>query len=913
MTRLATIIALVLMAAIIAAESTMVVTIDAPGSAGMVSAYDPVGTMGDNHARLLLNVTTELGNVQKRRELDTVGGNTISLLSAMGYWNWGSQNKQVVATSADSSGVAGLAQIHYSDAAGFDLGNWIDGPPFMSSAGRTGWVAHKNLAVAYNEYSLPAIFTTDVGVYYDSTESDSSGYSARAFVPLAPGQLGAGLVGDIGDGDLTGAYEYRVRFHAQNDSSLFNFPICGNTTMRVSRPGPASNVVYPRNQNVVLTYFPRYPDYTAASWWTTIERRSITGRRGWHTLARIEVDTVAGFYYIDDKSDADLIDTYAEVADTMIHSSCTLVTAIIDSFPVPGGMIPYGMSGSAADTITADDAAILSDDNSGLLYAFRDSTYYFQVAHLDPATGIESPLGPATAGRMVYLTTSGGGADSSLRAALWRFPRVNTTERPDWLRLYQNVRLTGLVGSGDTSFVYAILDVRAEAEGGIYAQAYTIKTGEWPDARVTVGLDTDTLYLNLVYDYQYPTDFFGNILSRPPYLEGNDKCFSTMAYSMGRFWGAGDDGCQTCVYYSEIDSAHLWPAINFVDLGTDRAEEVVAVVPAMGNTGLYAFMSNTIWMAYGFDPVYDFSIRQISNGIGAVSKDLVVVGRDSRGIETIYFMSPELKIYSLTEFGPPVEISQPIEDWVLAIFDTSYDQASAKGRGFRLGESVKWQCDSCYERHLAFSFSTGIWSLEQYQDADSAAYVPRGSFAYDTSSRTLGFPDFSDYIYTANGEALRHEALSQTKIDASYRFPWAYQTKYYGRDGLLWWLQEIQLTAQVPPDGDTTRWCALYYRIYNEKEDSVAGDFVVVSSDNSADIILQPPQHVGKYLSIELYGRGNEALATNTIFNQMILSQLQLTFKSAGQSAVSDSIHTEIQVSGENPWEAHDGLGNPSN
>lgn len=480
-------------------------------------------------------------------------------------------------------------------------------------------------------------------------------------------------------------------------------------------------------------------------------------------------------------------------------------------------------------------------------HAGDDSIYWMAYSYYDPVTGMESPLGPTSHGK---LCDSAG--DSLTLASLQT--GTPASGRPGWMRLYQGIKTAALYGGGDTTIWYGLYEMRT----GDSANA--IVWGNWTDVQVTTGLDTSTITVDTIYEYQVFTNISGDPIVRPPYNYDNQIPFSDIDKFGGRFWGIGDPVCPSCVYYSGYDTVWNWYMTDPFVLGSGVNDELVAL-EHLGNT-LYAFKHNSIWAIRGSDVEYNLMFEQMTNATGAVKRETVVKHND-----IVYFLSPELRVYELSGGGLK-EISQPIEDRIDSIFKSSvvaaatwgadYQAAMDDARMFIFGDAVKLLNDSSGNM-LSYHVPTGTWWPEYY-----TSYIPLGSFKYDSTEGLAGH-GAGDILFNHSSGSFRHEYPHKYTVDYPSNFTYEAEMAV-GGDGINLYTVD-QIIFNVYP----LSYNYLRYNVYNETGDSLCSSSYAMTTDSSGVYVWDVRPHTPcvyprvKFWAKtgETYGAGGDPPAVN--------------------------------------------------
>lgn len=821
------------------------------GVGGMQSNY-AFNTLNPTQIRYGLNVDTwtTFGEIKKRCGISTLGSNNVSL-----YGAWGNNNVELnvsVAIGIKAHASYGLGQFVYTDSFGLSLQSHTASEELFPYKD----VAHDftdvgDITIHADGKSIPVIFTQKQTYKVNNSFPDSTGWEPH-FVSMgleAPGQLRAQVTST--SGNLKGKYVYAYRFF-KITSGLEG---CHSVTHdSVGYRSVASATVYPKSQKVAVTLFDNYP---VNAWWyfegqhyswcypnntkVLLERKKLDGKNEWFIIDTLTYSIDSQLVYIDNVSDT--------ISATVQHTT-EYSDAII---PIPGQLW----------RLTNGDGFLTDTSDTG--------SWRLAYSYYDPILRIESPLGQTVAvsgsGNSIIAQVTKGWSDSN---------------RPKWIRLYQTIHSFLLAGGGDTTVFYGIGQFRANdlmlgdilpgstchdslvIGDATYNDTLVILT--WADSQVVNGIDSAdiTLVIDTIgqfFPYNELRNGFGDPVTIPPHKYDNQIPFSDIEYYDGRLWGIGNPACPSCIFYSSrntyLESMFNWSPYNYWDINEGILGEVIALERAegLGGEALYAFKENGIYFITG--GATNLRIRIIKRGVGAISKKAITKHR-----ETVYFMSPDLRIYSLR--GNEVnEISQPIENWIDSIF---YNEMVAPTYcvAFELGDAVKWFNTGAISNPptvgkggygLSYHTNTGHWSIQQY--GRTGAYVPVGSFLYDTTENK---EDYVELVYSDTAIPLRYEN-NRAYSDAGNETNWAVWLPYYGDYKNNLQIQKFQATL-----GDRSGYSNLRYGVWDQDGDSLCADALVLFGQGD-NLSIDLPYNEEKFLQLrfwmiagEQYTSGQELL-----------------------------------------------------
>jgi hypothetical protein len=372
-----------------------------------------------------------------------------------------------------------------------------------------------------------------------------------------------------------------------------------------------------------------------------------------------------------------------------------------------------------------------------------------------------------------------------------------------------------------------------------------------------------------IYQWELMTDEWGDIIFRPS--DGFDQIydlqvpFKGIAVANNTLFGFGHPEFPNKLYWSEAGEMSIWPVANELSIKEAVNDEIVDVVPVVNRLSedfLYVIKHHNIFLVSGDFPGYGFDVFQSGTydytqigSVGALSKSAIKEYGD-----VIYFMSPHLRCYALASTGEPLEISQPIENRIDSIFDTSYTTAYQYCRAVMLDEEVAWFNENTGEA-IAFNTTNGLWSVQDYsyseRDEGSFSISPRGSFAYDSSTATEGFGYGSEKIFVADTTLplfVRNRGNDQVYTP---NVSWRAILPVVGDGQKLGSIREFQIlmndSAHICGYGSQSRRLRVW--VYNLDGDSLCVDSFVVDKDSPREhniLRAHLPDNFGSWLSFGL-------------------------------------------------------------
>lgn len=708
---------------------------------------------------------------------------------------------------------------------------------------------------------------------------------------LAPGQLGVSIRNV--SSSISGAVRYRYAY--QHSST---------ETDSLSYPGPASNFIYPDNQQVMLTFFEDRPHTSVAAADTfnfvSILRQIDNGP--WYNIDRLQ-------YFRERSQNAtpDYIDSVAPgtdsaggvwlyVWDSLGMELGSNQSKISDTTPRPGSFVKDTTRGSPRGNLVSDTVDF-------------SATYWIAYSYYDPVTGFESPLGPSTkiSSRDGFVDSlPGNNGDSGM--VTYRKGYTDEDDRPSWIRVYRSL-------ANDSTVMIGLYELRANLMSNDSVKFYrNWIPGYVTDANALAGTIT-ALMTNWNYGADQPQGDilqhpagdnwrgiplmdqgnrvitsgsyedhhrvvrnasnalvgpYGGAVIRPPYIWGCPIIFSDVQFAMGRMWGIGDPEFPQRLYYSGYDSVYNWSPADYLSMDEDDADEIVAVEKAEGAYGdvLYVFKHNKILMVTGYDPERDLTYFPISTEIGAVRKQAIVkVGRD------IYFLSPAYKIYRLRGATEPLEISKPVEDKLVDLFDfylTGWSSYGAKKPlAYRLIDHIAWTHEDT-SASIVYNFKMNSWSIYEYGYPDTSGAAafdvnPHLSVIYDTLQSKAGFRVDNPYLVDDEGDFwLERDVASDNGTGLTLWPKLSYTSPCYGDGEGLWRIKRVIFNMRV----DTTKIDTFFVTVLDQDGDSLEAARMATANTGANDEIfeIELPEHEASCVSFKITTVRGIASTGTTVF-----------------------------------------------
>jgi len=857
--------------------------IEAPGSAGMNSRID-VDQVGKNESRYSenVNISEHPGKIVKRNPYISFGDNNAISYGAYGYinpiWDYNiilgvSDNINSVKARVDLTASPDTLMYYTfpTDTAinnisvSADGGSGIQDSALLNSflgGGNYDFCDFNDFVIISDGENIPYVFVprddsmtslSAAGLW----DGDIEYYRPRvsSIGMEAPGQLKVNPVHSTEGTERSGLYRYTYLY----DSS-------GSAPTAIP-----SRWVELNSQNCMLSLFEGFPSNGANDTTTfIIWRQKYTEL--WYAIDTFVTTADAAGYPIH------YVDSLADGTGTSLGSYPTLLyrnsTRYNSSSKIPGAFYRSGF----ADTVSYAEPYSLAS------HAYGDSLYYVAYSYYDPITGIESPLGPLTFGKLI------DSADEPDSVLAYAFIKAITSEleRSRWIRCYRSKMMLSAnsqpIKQPDEVVMYGMYQLRANE---MYSANVTASGWDylwWPgwvsDDSLANGVDTVDAYDLVIHrNYDILRDDDGEVVIRPPFISSCEIPFSDVEEANYRLWGIGDPLYPSRLYYSEFNQIYDWSPVNYLEFGKDK---LVALkkLPYGDAEVLLVFGYNTVYIIGGEDVEYDASVNVLTSKCGAVSRRTVISTEDE-----IFFMSPNMKIYS-TKGGVPEIISNTIENYIDTIF-TNYDSAKINARTFRTTDKIIFfALDE--KKGLAFDLLSRTWDIETYSDS----MLPVGSFRHDTTSQT-GYSELDYWIFQADSDTIlgvpygkrfirdAPEAEADTYHTSagasSHVVPFAYQTKFYGDGQWLYEIQKLQFTAK----GDSLRY--VYLTVYDENEDSLLVDSVLFLSSQMQNYTTAFKFHQGKRLSVRFWTKVPVGKFTR-VFE---LSDIKVDLRKLGEDATN--------------------------
>lgn len=814
------------------------------GIGGMQSNY-AFNTLDPTQIRYGLNIDTWTtpGSIRKRFGYPCVGDNNIAL-----YGAWGNKNIKLnvsVGVGIKTHATYGLGQFCYTDS--FSIGfqdNTISQSIFPYRDSRHDFTDLGDFTIYCDGKSIPSIFTQEQTFKVNDSVPDSTGWGPH-FISMgleAPGQLRAQVTSTAGS--LNGSYQYALSFfHWKHKPGYSTVDYWMGDTAIIGEHGIPSASVYPHNQKVAVTLFENqppfgrttvggyiwtYPDSTKA----LLLRKKLDGKQIWNIIDTLYYALDSQLVYIDSISDT--------------------ISAVIDT--------ASSRRGDSANTPIPGQFLLATDIDNIDTGSWRVAYSYY-----DPITGIESPLSRPMkvdgTGDSILATFAKGWTDSN---------------RPKWIRVYQTINDVLLAGGGDTSVYYGIFQVRANdcfiGEKGVMTDSLvfgdTTRYGiTWSDSQVVNGIDSTDLALindtiSVLHSWNNLRNAFGDPVTIPPHHYDCQIPFKDIEYYEGRLWGIGDPECPSCLYYSEVNAPPYsnvfnWSLSNVWDINEGAHGELIALKRAegLGGEAMYAFKRNAIYLITG--GANDLNVRLIKTGVGPINGKMIV-----KKDETIYFMSQNLRIYSLNGIIL-TDISSPIEDRVDSLF-VSDENVYTYGVSFASEDHVKFYhtgapgisiTNGLAGYGLSYNIISKSWTFEQL--GETGAYVPIGSFIYDTSS-SRNNEGFIELLYSDTAMKLIYQ--SHTSFNdflgsaTGYEIPdWEVRFPFYGNYVDGWSINNFQLSLS-----NIATQSYLRYGVYDNLGNAEFTDAAIVSPTTNENTNVDLPFNEGKFLQLRFWMVGGE-------------------------------------------------------
>lgn len=654
----------------------------------------------------------------------------------------------------------------------------------------------------------------------------------------APGQLRVMLANK--SGNLSGAYQYRIRYAGFDGDSL-------------GSPGIPSATVYPDSQAVLVTLFEgrafRFKSGLTRD--SSVGDSSLSGS-GWQIvyLERRKSDAdwnVVSWFPMHSEDTLVYVDTVGDSSGTLIAvSSLDLPTR---SVPTPGAYYFCNVSDSAVDADGAWAAARLASSSLEI------DTYYVAYSYYDPVSDLESPLGPKN---YIVGPLSVTGADSLLELAYKGITKL--TERPHYIRFYRSLR-------NDSSAMYCMFQLHANdpymtSMNGTYL-GMGIPVGWGTDAVIQTGLIGEDEPAGPIFSDTniYVATSDGDPVIRPPYISGCAVPFSDIEWFANRVWGIGDPEFKQRLYYSEEDNIGDIPATNYIGLDEDDNDELVALASADVDI-LYAFKHNKIFGVTGYDPQYDLQFQTISSRHGAVNANSVV-----KVSPFVYFLSGDFNLYRLVG-GSIDTVSTTVTASIKAMFSSGQSLRNY-GRLLLFNDRILLTNDSSGST-LAYYFNENAWAT--YSTRSTHRFII--GFAYDTLENNSGFLPNDDWLLLGNHARLIKEVNRygiDSLLDTVSYIPFVYQTPFIGDGENVYEITEAIVSAKA------ARSTNIRAVVYNSYGDSLMTARLTMDTLNNNYRLGFGP-HIGKYLSVRI--------AADTTLGKLTINDVTLNYRMIGHEKI---------------------------
>lgn len=819
-----------------------------PGLKGMNSNTDPM-QLEPTEARYLYNMTaTETpGAIRGRRGLlmvtDQDGASNLN--GAYGYYHsrkgWkilfgieqnlvASKNKYTLLVrsdtfgtwmthnDADSIGDTNLAFIKMTGNSEFvDFVKYDDNLIFTDGNLTPLVFTAERIIVDTTDTTTAEFYTLDTGQY--SPYVTSLGFEA-------PGQLRVSTVGigvraipigqDPTDYTKTGAYQYKYAYLIDGNSDG-DFDDSDDSVTFASIP---SKTIYLEDNDAYLTGFELQAkgfiggvSSIKDSLNCVVIRRKDNG--AWYVIDTIlDPSLTLGdqIRYEDTKADGDTL--YRWVDDTLGMFLQSNPMKIVEEAARPGAFVRDPLPHTIGLRAKISDGTICD----------TTETRWIAYSYYDPITNVESPMGPATKIDKQNDYATGTNDDT---VATYRKGYSNDIERPSHIRAYRSA------GDDSTDFIgmyefRANLMMRGDSIKlnwiPVYVTDDSARIGEITGGATNWNYSVIGLELENV-DTRFGTqpwkikrkfsgrpanlliDAFGGPINRPslyPFRYGCPYVLSDLEFSVGRMWGIGDPEFPQRLYYSDFNDIANWQPNAFFSMDEDDDDELVAIVKMEGSFGpiLYALKHNKIFIIIGYDPASDLTFYPVDTEIGAANhKSVIKVGK------SVFFLSPDYKVYELIGDSKPLEISLPVADEFLSLFQYSSGWGQFRDNGtpmaYRITDHVVFANEDS-TRALAYNYKNKSWSIFEYgnPDVSPTEYIkPRFSFNFDTTQGNRGFSKNSYYVVDDSNRLFLEHAFNYDKNDIGgakiLGFDRQYTSSCYGDGKYLWKLLSISLDIRI--------------------------------------------------------------------------------------------------------------------
>ena len=585
----------------------------------------------------------------------------------------------------------------------------------------------------------------------------------------------------------------------------------------------------------------------------------------------VTYDTVSGAYheivYVDTLDDVDspVLFDYEKISKAMMQ---------------PGAFIDDSVTvrywTKVVDTTVVSGDTII--DTSAAFHAYADSAYYVAASYVDPATGLESPRGPAF---RVTLVDSLSGDSASFRSVTFGIPAEG---RPSQMRLWQTVVESTIDPYGDSVIWFGLYDLRHKDT------SQTIIWGNWTDVHVAIGVYPDSIVVADIYEWQIAIGPTGDALKYPDNQKwDNQIAFDDMEYAYDRFWGMKGNR----LYYSGVNDPSDWNPLNFMRVDERVDDHGVALKNVGGR--LYFLKQRSIWVVTGNDPRYDGHVALYLDGVGAVSYEACKKHRSD-----LYFLTPDAELWSLRTG----ELSWPVDDYMDSLFIVSLKVTLSKlesaARVVPFNDRILVVNDSTGEC-MAYRLDPKAWTAEEFN-----GFSPMGSFYVDTTPTIPGFGS-SHIMWDSNGVALMREFEGDIRQDGLGSTEWAAEFYVTGAPGGYWQLMEVLALFDVENDRNWFR-----YKIRSESEDLAAGSLYVKEAGDDWKTLrrsLDPEQATQLYLqlyspaydSVHFLKTIDSVLTHEPTYNNFSFDNIIITSKYNGWPVLEGAGDDPNEISGGSP------------
>jgi hypothetical protein len=826
-------IALLILALVLTVGAADPVRIQSPASTGWNYTAD-ITELALTDAYWLQNVDlwSTPGAVRPRYSLRSVGNGSLTPKSVEAYYNserihrllWGvvadtnlftTTRKRSDSTTQTFSG-GSRYKLNHTNTNGTDIsyGTVTGVTPIFPNAPSGmlpyyDWTTYNNISILSDGRSQPwmmsslrsfkkgpdtTIFTGVLKFHDDTLAFSPKGYTLGL---LAPGQPRAQVYNIKRNGGTAGRgyYQYRYRYSAQGDTTLWG------------KPSIASAVVWSDSQAVALSCFEGqafYPNGTNGNlgdyYCRVIVERNYNSA-GWKTLDTILFKASDTFVYVDSFP---------------LSKSSDTVTTVRDSLPQPGAPCKFG---NLQDTVYKNVGW-----GTPFLYVESLKTYWSCYSYYDPATNMESPLGP------MFRCDSLVSQDTDLVVLYKGY--TNLANRPGRIRVYRSA-------GNDSTVLYGLFETSSQTP---------FSTNNYMSMALRVGYVPDSALVDLVLAYQdtaklpqgtYLFDDGGGLVIRPPFLSGCALQLTDVAEFNGRLFGVGDPLYPSRLYYTEYDQPGEWPVTNYIDLEENSTDPLIRLIKPDESNVLYAFKHGKIFAITGYDVAYDLQFQPISSSIGAVNAKSVCKYQGS-----VYFVGNDRKVYRLNG-GALQSISEKIDAFIKSsAWLTTYWSAETAARLFVWNENLMFSLD-VYGFTLQYECLYDRWQI--FQSQSNNRYL--GAFTYDSTGSYQGVGARDGWLYGSNLSRYlveENDRGTDSCGDTAYSYSMIYQTPFFGDGRAMWSIPYCGFT--FPTNSGRKITVAAYGQEGSPVSDTIR---LSVSSDLSS-YEKGLPYNVSKYVSVRI-------------------------------------------------------------